>query len=115
MSVHTLPTFAAVKVPSAGAIIDMRDRIIARADAMSARDEGAAQAMLLLQRIDSHASDESFNAGALMTIVVLEEIARLPKPSDSILSDASLLAVARFMGFFEAMGYLFGAREGRQS
>ena len=53
-------------------------------------------------------------AGEIYRDMVLDEIARLPKPDDSILSDASLRAMARFSGFFEAMGgFLFDAWKDR--
>jgi hypothetical protein len=117
MSVHPLPNAAPVKVPDANTIAVMQERIHSRADFIQAREDGVWQATIFLQSIEDHGPALTFEqAGAMLTVMALDEIARLPKPNDSILSDAALLAVARFTGFFDAMGgYLFNAWKDRQS
>ena len=72
---------------------------------------------MFLQFLEYHKGAMTFeDAGVLLSLMALEEIARLPKPNDSILSDTSLLVVARFLGFFEALGgFMFKAWKERQS
>ena len=117
MSVHPLPNAAPVKVPDAETIAGMQERIHSRPDFIAARDAGVRGAGVFLQILEDRKEAMTFeHAGALLSLMALEEIARLPKPNDSILSDASLLAVARFLGFFEALGgFMFKAWKERQS
>lgn len=115
MSVHPLPNAAPVKVPTAETLGSLRERIRNRPDYLFAREDGVYQAAVFLQTIEDHGPALSFEqAGEIYRDMVLDEIARLPKPDDSILADASLRALARFSGFFEAMGgFLFDAWKDR--
>lgn len=115
MSVHPLPNAAPVKVPAAETLASLRERIRNRPDYLFAREDGVYQAAVFLQTLEDHGPALSFEqAGEIYRDMVLDEIARLPKPDDSILSDASLRAMARFSGFFEAMGgFLFDAWKDR--
>jgi hypothetical protein len=117
MSVHPLPNAVSVKVPDAETLASLRERIRNRPDYLFALEDGVYQAAVFLQTLEDHGPALSFvQAGEIYRDMVLDEIARLPKPDDSILSDTSLLALARFSGFFEAMGgYLFDAWKGRES
>lgn len=117
MSVHPLPAAVVVKVPDANTVASMQERIHSRPDFIAAREDGVWQAAMLLQSIEDHGDAMTYEqAGAVLTVMALDEIARLPKPNDSILSDASLLAMARFTGFFEALGgFMFKAWKERQS
>ena len=118
MSVHPLPKAVTVKVPTAETLASLRVRIRDRStNYLFAREDGVYQAAVFMQTLEDHGPALSFEqAGEIYRDMVLDEIARLPKPDDSILSDASLLAMARLTGFFESMGgYLFDAWKGRGS
>jgi hypothetical protein len=75
---------------------------------------GKAIVSAFLARIDTGEIDGSEAGGTALMNLVLDEINRFPRCDESVLTGASLFAVARFMGFFEALGAaLHGAREGQ--
>jgi hypothetical protein len=109
MSVHPLPNVALVNVPAAETLAGLRKRIRNRPNYLNGREDGVYQAAVFLQTLEDHGPAlSSEQAGEIYRDMVLDEIARLPMPADSILTDDSLRALARFSGFFEAMGgFLF--------
>lgn len=117
MSLHPLPNDAPGKVPADNALASLQERIRNRPDYLHARAAGVSQAAVFLRTLaDRGPALTAEQAGEIYRDMVLDEIARLPKPDDSILADSSLRAMARFSGFLEAMGgCLFNARQGRQS
>lgn len=117
MSVHPLPNAAPVNWGTVfETLAGLRERISNRPDYLTGREDGIYQAAVFLQTLEDHGPALSFEqAGEIYRDMVLDEIARLPKPDDSILADASLRSLARFSGFFEAMGgFLFDAWKDRQ-
>jgi len=114
MSALPLPTAAPVKAPTAGAIENLRERIRTSPAFQAAYKDGQWRAADFLMGVQGGEFLTREDAGRDLFGMALDEIARLPKPDDSILADSSLLAVARFTGFFEALGgHLFEAWKGR--
>lgn len=85
-----------------------------RPDFQTGHAIGKTTVSAFLARIDAGELVGSEAIGAALLNLVLDEVNRFPRCDESALTDASLFAVARFMGFFEALGAaLHGAREGQ--
>lgn len=96
MSAHLLP--------NADTIESLRGYIRTSPAFQAAYKDGQCRAVDFMMGIQGGEFLTREDAGRDLLGMALDEVARLPVPDDSILSDSSLLTVARITGFIEALG-----------